>query len=165
MTMKQLSTNTDKKLHKLSRDIDKAEAQIKEGETLKDDSWKEVFDHFSEFGVEEPIFIADNGWTLVRQARQGSPKLDEAKLEQLLREEAADERGFNRLWNLITDRKVNSLKLEQAVQAGKVSAKILETAITMPPLTYARVRRLWSKEDAERAHIFGVEKREIEQTS
>lgn len=157
--LKQISPQADKSLHKLSREIGRAEALIEEGTKIKDDSWKLVFDAFSEFDVEEPKFYADDGFTLVRQSRQGSPKLDEAKLEELLKLEFPEPSTFNRLWNLITDRKVNTLKLEQAVQAGKVPAHILETAITMPPLTYARVRRPWSKDDAEKAHIFGVEKR------
>lgn len=157
--MKQISPQADKSLHKLSREIGRAEALIEEGTKIKDESWTEVFEAFQEFAVEEPKFIADDGFTLTRQSRQGQPKLDEAKLEQMLREEM-NESTFNRLWNQITDRKVNTLKLEQAVQAGKIPAHILESAITMPPLTYARVRRPWSKEDAEKAGIFGVEKHE-----
>lgn len=159
-TLRQISPQADKSLHKLSREIGRAEALIEEGTQLKDESWKEVFEAFSEFDVEEPKFIADDGFTLTRQSRQGSPKLDEAKLEELLKQEFPETSTFNRLWNQITDRKVNTLKLEQAVQAGKVPAHILETAITMPPLIYARVRRAWTKQDAERAHIFGVEKHE-----
>lgn len=155
--MNQISNKADKSLHKLSREIGRAEALIAEGTELKDESWREVFEAFSEFDVEEPKFIADDGFTLTRQSRQGAPKLDEAKLEQMLREEM-EQGAFNRLWNQITDRKVNTLKLEKAVQEGKIPAKVLDTAITMPPLTYARVRRPWSKEDAERARIFGIEK-------
>lgn len=155
--IRQISTQADKNLNKLSREIGRAETLIEEGTKLKDDSWKDVFDAFSEFDIDEPKFIADDGFTLTQQSRQGKPKLDEAKLEQMLKEEIGDQGKFNRLWDQITDRKVNTLKLEQAVQAGKIPAKVLETAITMPPLTYARVRRVWSKEDAEKARIFGVE--------
>ena len=155
--LRQISPQADKSLHKLSREIGRAEALIQEGTEIKDESWKQVFDHFSEFDVEEPKFIADDGFTLTRQSRQGSPKLDEAKLEEMLRE-VMPQGKFNMLWNQITDRKINTTKLEKAVQAGKVPAKFLEVAITMPPLTYARVRRPWSKEDAEKARIFGIEK-------
>ena len=154
--LRQISPQADKSLHKLSREIGRAEALIKEGTEIKDESWDHVFELMSEFDT-DPKFIADDGFTLTRQSRQGSPKLDEAKLEELLRAEM-DQNKFNKLWNQITDRKVNTLKLEQAVQAGKIPAKVLETAITMPPLTYARVRRPWSKEDAEKARIFGIEK-------
>lgn len=156
-TMKQISANADKELNKLSRDIGKAEAQIKEGTELKDTSWDKVFEWMSEFDS-DPKFIADDGHTLTRQSRQGSPKLDEEKLYQLLVANLPPAKMKN-LWNQITERKINSLKLEQAVQAGKIPAKFLETAITMPPLIYARVRRAWSKEDAEKARMYGVEAR------
>lgn len=156
--LKQISPQADKILHKLSREIGRADGIIKEATKEFDDAWVAVFDLMAEFDT-DGRFIADDGHYLQRQSRQGSPKLDEAKLEQLLRDEF-DYQKFSRIWNLITDRKVNTLKLEQAVQAGKIPAKFLEVAITMPPLTYARVRRPWSREDAEKARIFGVEKRD-----
>lgn len=155
--MNQISALADRELNALSRRIGKAETEIKEATKTKDESWDQVFNYMAEF--DNPRFIADDGFTLTRQARQGTPKLDEQKLLDLLMQELGP-KPAEKIWNTITDRKVNSLKLEKAVQSGMVSAQILDAAISTPDPIYARVRTPWSKGDEERAVIFGVEKKD-----
>lgn len=155
--MAQISPKADVELNALSRIIGQAEETIKLGTEAKDTSWDKVFDLMAEF--DQPYFLADDGYTLVRQKRQGSPKLDEGELymQLLLR---FPKSKVDKIWNAITDQKVNSVKLEAAVQNGVVPPDVLDKAISEPDPTYARVRSKWSKQDEERARIFGIEKKE-----
>lgn len=155
--MNQISRIADRELNKLSRDIGKAEAKIKEGTTEKDTSWDRVFEFMSEF--DQPYFLADDGFTLTRQKRQNAPKLNEEELYRLLMKKFT-KLQVKKIWNAITDQKVNSLKLEVAVQNGLVPPDVVDKAITEPDPIYARVRRAWTKQDEERARIFGVDKQD-----
>lgn len=153
--MNQISGMADRELNALSRRIGKADAQIEEATKEKNESWNQVLNYMDEVG--NPKFIADDGFTLQKQYRQGSPKLDSQLLHDLLVTEMGVARA-GRLWARITDSIVNSLKLEEAVKDGKIPPHILDKVISTPEPTFARVRREWSKEDAQRAEIFGVKR-------
>lgn len=151
----QISDVADRELNKLSARIGKDDEEIELATEDKNKAWEEVFNYFSEFNT-EGRFIAADGHTLTRQERQGSPKLDEEKLMFMLKAKLTP-RQFTIIWNKITEQKVSSTKLEHAIQAGLVPHELVDECITVPPVTYARVRRNWTKEDKERARIFGIE--------
>lgn len=154
-TIVQISKVADRELHKLSARIGKDDNEIAIATEDKDKAWEEVFNYFSEFDS-GGRFIAADGHTLTRQERQNAPKLDEEKLMFLLKSKLTP-RQFNSLWKKITEVRVSSTKLEHAIQAGLVAHELVDECITVPPVTYARVRRPWTKEDKEKARMYGME--------
>lgn len=156
--MPQISKSADKKMNKLSRDIGAAEAAIDAATSEKDAAWVEAFDILDEFDTAEGTrFIADDGHALTRQKRQGSPKLNEEALMQRLRAQPGmTEKKFQLLWGRITTRTIMSELLEQAVREGKIPLQLVQECMTVPAPTFARIRREWTKEDAEKAQIFNV---------
>lgn len=157
--MNQISARSDKLLNKASRELGEAEALIEAGTLKKDNAWESINETFNEHGLEgkETRFIADDGFYLQRQERNGSPKLDEEKLEALIFQ-TYPKAEANRIWNSITVRKVDGVKLEAAERTGKLSASLIHECITPAKKTYARIRQPWTKEDKEKAQIFGVTK-------
>lgn len=154
--MNQLSEMSDKILNELSHKIGEAETQITQASAVKDKSWEDVFAYLGEFN--QNYFIADDGYVLHKQERSSSPKLDEGELYRLLLARF-NKTTVNAIWKRITVPKVDPLKLEEVVKEGLLPADIIDKAITQPPPIYARVRRPWSKQDEERARVFGVEKK------
>lgn len=157
--MPQISKDADVKMNKLSRDIGKAEVKIAEGTTEKDAAWTEAFEILDEFDTEEGAkFITDDGHTLTRQRRQSAPRLNEDLLVQKLKAMPnMTDKKFQNLWGRITTRTIMSELLEVAVREGKVPLQIVQECMTVPAPTSARIRREWTKDDAEKAKIFGVE--------
>lgn len=159
--MNQFSKNTDVRLHNISHRIGQAEKEIEEATTRKDEAWDEAKDLFGELAEDmpSPRFIADDGYTLTLQRREGTPKLDEAMLQALLFQQL-DKAAATKLWNSVTKRVIDSNALEAAIRTQKISPEIVEQCMTPATVSYARVRRSWTKEDRERAKIFGIEKGE-----
>lgn len=154
--MTQISPMADGELHALSRLIGESDELLAKVTELKNDRWDRVFELMAEF--DKPYFIANDGYTLSRQRRQGAPKLDEDLLYHLLMGKFTKAQ-VRKIWDAITEPKVSSVKLEAAVQNGVIPPEIIAKCITEPEPTYARVRREWSKQDHERARIFGIERR------
>lgn len=151
----QLSKNTDKILNNLSRTIGAAELLIEKGTAKKDEAWEEVFGYLEEHG-DSARFVANDGYSLIRQSRQSAPKLDEDKLKKLLDKKYGRDTA-DVIWSIITVRKVDSKLLETLVKTGQIDAKIVDECITVPDVTYARVRRVWSKDDVETAAQFDIQ--------
>lgn len=151
----QISKVVDRELNKLSARIGKDKNDIEVATSDMDKAWDEVFNYFAEVNSGGK-FIASDGYTLNRQERQNAPKLDEEKLMLFLKANLKP-RQFTILWNRITEQKVNSTKLEHAIQAGLIPHELVDQCITVPDVTYARVRNKWTKEDRERARILGME--------
>lgn len=171
------SATTDKKLHRASRAIGRADKVIAEQESKRKSAW-DFFIETADKINPKFRFIADDGHHMTLQWRQGSPKRNDQLLRQKLMalvqdaewraqhfqpaegEEpfTADEAFWN-LWESITDQTVNNEKLEAAYQAGRIPAQILEDVIITPDPTYSRIRQPWTKDDQNRAVIFGVERK------
>jgi hypothetical protein len=158
--MNQFSKAADAILHKLSRKITIAEAQIDASTKEKDLAWDEVNNLFNEFGRvgQEARFISDNGYTLHRTVRPSAPKLNEEQLEERLITQYGKKDG-TRLWHAITDRKVNSTMLEQLVQRGQIDASLVNDCLTPGKDSFPRLHPKWTKEDEEKAIIFGLERK------
>lgn len=160
--MNQLGPDIDKRLNEISRQIGEAETIIETQTQVKDAAWQRAFDFFDEFnrGGKDARFIADDGYTLYRQERQGQPKLDANMLQALIFQRYSKVEA-TRIWNSITERSVDNTKLEAAVRSQKLDPALVEQCITAPTTTYARIRREWTKEDKERAKIHGIERKGI----
>lgn len=153
----QFGPKTDEKLNQLNIRIGYAEEKIAEATEWKDEAWQEAFDIFDEFGREGKSgrFIANDGHYLFKQPVNRAPKLDETKLYALLYERFPAGRA-KQVWDSITERKVNSVALEQAVQQHKIPAELVDQCLTVPETTYSRIRKPWTKEDQERAVVLGI---------
>jgi hypothetical protein len=145
----QLSPITDRVMNRLSRKITKAQEKIDTGTAEKEASWNEVIDNFSEFRREpgKARFICRDGYTLNWAKREGKTELDPQALRMAISE---------KLWDQITVRTVDSSLLEAAVIEGLISEETLKTCITTKPPTGIRLHEEWSKEDRERAIIYGI---------
>lgn len=155
--MNQFSNLADTILDRLSVEIGEAEKKIEEGEKEKDNAWVEIFDLFDEFGKEdkEARFIASDGHTLSRQMRQRTSKLDSDAVKRAVFD-FYNTVIANRVWNSITDRVVNPEKLSEALLHGKISIEAVKDLLPKTTTAPARVRTEWTKEDKERAAIFGI---------
>lgn len=157
--MPQVSKIADEKLNSLSRSIGKADKLIIEATAEKVEAWNEVFEIIDEFST-DPRFIANDGFSLVRQARQGAPRLDQSMLYEKLKEAVGEGAKLTRLWNSITEegvRTVNPVLLDVAIKRNQIDQGLANSCTTTPEVTYARVRRAWTKEDREKAALYGIE--------
>lgn len=157
--MNQISKQSDIKLNKLALEISQADAVIETYTQEKDKAWNEVFDLFDEHGLEgkEARFISVHGCTLARQVRTGSPKLNEEMLQALVFQKYPRAEA-TRIWNSITKRVVDSTALEAAVRQQKIDPELVEQVMEEGKVSFARIRREWTKEDKEKARIMGIEK-------
>lgn len=154
----QYGETLDERLNVLGRDIEAAEAKITEGTNEKDEAWSEIDAIRGEVAPNGAFrFIANNGRTYAFQFREGSIKFDAKKFQTMLFHEF-DEKKATRIWNSITERALNMALLEVAVRTKKVPEELVKACTTEAPGSYARVHPEWTKEDVERAKIFGVEK-------
>lgn len=171
----QVTTAIDKKLNRASRTIGRADKAIATHEEKRKNAWELFITSANDHNDPRLRFVADDGHYMTLQWRQGNPKRNDPLLRQKLQalvqdaewraehfqpaegEEpfSADEAFWN-IWDSITDQTVNSEKLEAAYQAGRIPAEVLEETITVPDPTYARIRQPWTKDDANRAVVFGV---------
>lgn len=151
----QFGPEVDKRLDELNETVTVSEDTIEMATANKDKAWDEVLGVFDEFARDgkEARFIASNGRTLARTKRQGSPKLDENKLYELLRTTYGATKA-DRIWKSITKCVVDSRLLEIAVQDHKVDAELVESCITTPEPTFIRLHPEWTKEDKERLALF-----------
>lgn len=150
----QISETTDKALKSASLLIGEQDAAIEEATKTKEETWTKILELFDELNFTGP-FYTEEGRTLMLQSRSSAPKLDAAKLERLMREQMGTK--FNGLWNLITDKTVNTTALERAVNTGKIPGHIVDACIEQKTPTFARIRREFTKEDAEKAQVlFGI---------
>lgn len=155
----QISETTDKKLKAESLKIGAADAQIEAAQAQKDWAWESILEIFDELGNTGP-FYTEEGRTLMLQARNSPPKLDQLKLERLLRERMGNK--FNGIWNAITNKTVDTALLERQVLTGKIPGDILEACMEYKPVTFARIRREFTKEDTERAAtLYGIEPKKV----
>ena len=154
----QFGPETDAHLNALSKYIGTAEADIELATERKDIFWSEVFDTMDEFAKEgkQAKFLASDGYFLFKQPVNRAPKLDETKLYALLYEKYPAGRA-KQLWDIVTERKVNSVALEQAIQQHKIPAELVDQCLTVPETTYNRIRKLWSKDDIDRAVMLGIQ--------
>lgn len=155
--MNQISNNADKRLHQLSRDIGKAETKIEEGELEYKAAWKDVFDMFDEFDKTGFRFIANDGHTLTQQKRSGKSTFDPEKFKELLIKCYGEKKGKT-LWNqcVVKTESVNMKLVEALKIQGKIEANLIDECITTAEDSYARVRNEWTKEDTEKAAIYGI---------
>lgn len=157
----QVSPSTDKKLHRASRTIGKADAQIAIHEEKRKKAWEFFLETADEFNQPELRFLADDGHYMTLQWRQGKPKRNDALLAQKLQAMAAAVGGdYQALWESITVRTVDNNLLEAAVLAGRIPAELLDGVIETPEPTYARIRQPWTKEDKNRAVVLNVKANE-----
>lgn len=93
---------------------------------------------------------------LSKQPVQKAPKLNEDKLKELIF--SIYKRRAKKIWESITEPKVNTTLLEEAVKKGdQAFANLVDSCIEVPEVSYSRIRREWSKADHERAVIFGIQ--------
>lgn len=154
----QYGPTLDKRLNKLGRKIETAEAKIAEGTQEKDEAWTEISSVRDEVAKDKPFrFIADNGRVYAFQERQGSQSFDAKKFEALLFQTfpAAEAR---KIWTSITSRVLDTDKLEAAKRTGKISQDLIDLCMETKPNTFARVHPEWTKDDANTARILGIEK-------
>jgi hypothetical protein len=157
----QISIQADQRLNLLSRQIHHSEEKIEQAIQDKDQSWEMVMGVFDEFDLAgaERRFIADDGFYLYLQERNSSPKLDEEKLHALIFQNYSPAKA-NRIWNSITTQKIDTTKLEAAQQLGKIDANLINQCIKPGTKSFARIHNEWTKDDRERAAIFGIEKKD-----
>ena len=154
----QFGPKTDAKLNSLSRYIGSAEERIEEATEAKNKAWENVFEFMDEFAKEgkQARFLASDGYFLFKQPVNRTPKLDETKLYELIQEKYSVSKA-KAIWETITERKVSSIALEQAIQSHKLPAELVDRCLTVPETTYSRIRKLWTKEDIERAVVLGIQ--------
>ena len=156
--MFQLSQMSDRVMNRLSRKIGKAVEKITEGEREKEEAWTQVKDLFAEHGKEagpKARFIASDGFTIKWTKRPGKTKLN----PDLLFARLVDAHGVtaaDNIWRSITDRTISPEKLEAAVNLGTITEELLKPCIETGEDIHPRLREEWSKEDKERAVIFGI---------
>lgn len=156
--MDQISKKTDKALNGLSEKIGAAVAKIEEGEAEKEEAWNEVKDIFAEHGLEagpKARFIAKDGFTIKLTKRAGRDKLN----QDLLWLRLVEEKGIyvaKAIWDYITTPIVDTAKLEAAVIDGSITEELLKPCITTGEGSEPRIREEWTKEDRERAVVFGI---------
>lgn len=155
--MNQLGPSVDKKLNVISRKLGAVDKLQAKAEAVKTEAWEQVFSFMDELEAER--FIASDGYVLAKQRRSGTSKIDEAKLKQLIFAKFTSAKA-TRLWNSITDQRLNSTFLEVAVQQKKIPASIVDECITTAEDSFARVRREWTKDDGLRTQVLDIEKRE-----
>lgn len=177
--MKPQSTTpaVDKKLHQASRTIGRADAAIETHEKKRTKAWNLFIETADKVGPKFR-FLADDGHYMTLQWREGKVRRNDPLLRQKLQALCQDaewraahfqpsegeppftaDEAFWNVWDSITDQTVNSEKLEAAYQAGVIPAEVLQETIVVPDPTYARIRQPWTKDDGNRAVIFGVIKR------
>lgn len=149
----QFSPNIDKRLDELDHRLGFDEWLIKRYTADKDEAWEQVLSYMAEF-PDVTRFLGSDGYVLNKQARQGTPALDAEELRRRLM--ALNPKGFVRLWNAITIKVPDPLLVEKAMQRGRIPAEVVHASMNVPPISYARVRREWTKEDVNRAVIFDV---------
>lgn len=159
--MFQLSEAYDQKLNELGHKIGENSHTIEQATQEKNKAWEEVLEAWAEFGKEDKAarFICSDGTYLAKQTRAGKVGLNEDLLHRLIFE-ASNSRQANILWNKITERKVDPKKLEQAVQRGEIRAETVDKCIQAGLPTFARIHEPWTKADAVRAEVYGIEKEE-----
>lgn len=154
----QYGRTLDPRLNKLGRKVEDAEAKIAEGTSDKNNAWDEISAIRDEVAPDKPFrFIADNGHAYAFQLREGSVSFNADQFQALLFQ-TYDEKKATRLWNMVTKRALDTLLLEVAVRSKKIPQDLVDQCTTVNPDTYARVHPVWTKGDAERAKIFGIEK-------
>lgn len=149
----------DQTLNGLSRKIGKATDDITAAEASKKNAWEKVLEIGAEFAREggDLRFVANDGYTLAPTTRSGSPRLDEKRLKKLI---DANLPRAAAIWKSITEPHVNTTLLEQAIQSGKIPATLVDECLTVPEPTLVRNRVKWTKEDNQKAEIFGIVKTE-----
>lgn len=153
--MNQIGPTVDAKLNKASVDIGAAKALIEQKEKELAEVWELVFNLFDE-GSSIDRFVASDGYTLVRQWSESPATIDEARLKEDIFA-AYDSARATRIWNDITDRRVNRDKLSHLVVRGRLDSALVAKHIGAKGKRASRVRREWTKEDKEKAAIFGIE--------
>ena len=156
--MPQFTKNADLRLNTASRKIGEAKRRIEEATQDHDKSWEEVVALFGELAESDknPRFIADDGHFLTYQRSERSPTLNHEMLQSLLFQ-TLPKNEATKVWNSITKRTVDSTALEAAVRMKKIPSEIVEQCLTPGTVSYSRIRKEWTKEDRERAKIFGIE--------
>lgn len=159
--MHQISEMADAALNRISRTIGRATAQIKEAEKEFNEAWEEAFETFDEFGLEgkEARFIADDGYYIARQVQQRPTKLDDDLIQLAIFRHYGKTKG-KAIWESITVRKVDPAALQKALLTGEIEPSAVENLLPEMKSTPRRVRDEWTKADAEKAIIFGIEKKE-----
>lgn len=159
--MTQISEIADKTLNQKSREIGQSKKIIEEQEKKFDEAWEEVFSIFEEFNLSgnKARFIANDGFYLYKQTRPGKSSLDEEKLYAMIFQKYTP-RKAQRIWNSITSLKIDSKKLEAAVQTGLIEAEIVNECVSTSDESHPRIRNEWTKEDREKAAVLGILKEE-----
>ena len=151
----QVSETTDNKLKEHSHIIGTADGAIEIATKHKTEAWDAILEIFDELSFTGP-FYTEEGRTLMLQPRAGGTKLDQEKLERLMRENLGNR--FNGLWNSITTKTVDATLLDRMVRTGKIPGDMVDQCIEQKPSTFARIRREFTKEDTEKAKmLYGIE--------
>ena len=156
--MNQFTANADTRLNAASRKIGEAKRRIEEATQDHDKFWEEVVALFGELAEADvnPRFIADDGYFLTYQRTERSPSLNEEMLQSLIFQ-TMPKAEATKVWNSITKRSVDSTALEAAVRMKKIPGELVEQCLKPGTVSYSRIRKEWTKEDRERAKIFGIE--------
>ncbi len=153
----QYGPTVDKRLNKAGREVEAAEAKIAEGTAEKDRAWGEMDAIRGEVAKDKPFrFIAENGHTYAFQLREGKSVFDADKFQALLYQ-TYDKKDADKIWNSVTKRVLDTALLETAKRTKKIPEELIDQCLTTSPDTYARVHPKWTKDDAERAKILGIE--------
>lgn len=153
----QVSPTVDRKFHRASRTISRADKVIVAQEKKRTGAWNQFVELCDKLKLPQLRFLADDGKYMTLQWRTGQPKRNDALLAQKLQALVSSVGGdYTTLWEAITVRTVDNTLLEAAVLAGRIPAELLEDVIETPTPTYARIHQPWTKEDQNRAVVFGV---------
>lgn len=158
--MDQASPASDKKLHELSQRIGFAKGLIGRATVIHDTAWETVRSLFAEHPKLGKRFLANDGFYLQDQRKEGTSKLVESELyEKMNKHWEDDPETFKRMWVRVTSqpaRVVDSFKLEREVNKGNIPTELYKSCIHTPDPTYSRIHQSWTKEDYNRAVVLDV---------
>jgi hypothetical protein len=163
----QYSPANDKKLHTLAGTIGFARRLSERAGQMHDEAWEKVRGIFNEFPDKGKRFIADNGYYMQDQWKNGTTKWYFDILYEKMHEHFPVPEDLRREWNAITDpapRVVNPTKLERRVRLGKIPQELVNQAYITGEGSWARIFQPWTKEDVNRAVVYGIQLQDMEAT-
>jgi hypothetical protein len=143
----QFDPQTDERLNYLDAQLADALARIAVAEGDKAEAWESIYATFDTVVPPgAPVrFIAASGMTLARQVTDPEERVNEAKLEEVLR--GVDSALWESVSTPIWGRKLDMVKLERAIATGRIDPALVKQAIEKPKSVTSKHRRIATPED------------------